>query len=262
MIWLLDFTITWVKPLQLVSFSILISFIFLPVRIKHFHWMQWWLDANEKVWILHLFFQTSSDYCSMINQRDKLLDCLFMLVKTVAFTSGFREIALQKCITLNVSKYALLPAKQQLKAWFRARKSVYSTETASRLEARCQKAAFHLCKTWEWSDGEWSTPSAELSNVKNGILRPQGLHPGSVCLEGGWSRRLKSALREARCNQASKMRMTTSTLVDWGCLGASLSAGHHQERLLRQPLWPYCGFKFPFEGRLAANHVVHKHSIS
>lgn len=127
-----------------------------------------------------------------------------------------------------------------------------------------KKAAFHWCKTGEWSYGEcrqwWNTPTAELSNVKNGILRPQGLHPGSMCLEGGWSRWLKTALREARCNQASKMRMTTSTLVDWGCLAASLSAGHHQERLLGQPLWPYCGFKFPFEGRFVSSYLLMKKS--
>jgi len=103
--------------------------------------------------------------------------------------------------------------------------------------------------------------TAELPNVKNGILRPQWLHPGSMCLEGGWSRWLKGAQREARCNQASKMRMTTSTLVDWGCLAASLSAGHHQERLLGQPLWPYCGFKFPFEGGFVSSYFLTKQLI-
>lgn len=90
-------------------------------------------------------------------------------------------------------------------------------------QSQMSKAALHWCKTGEWSYGKCSSdetrPTAELSNVKNGILRPQWLHPGSICLEGGWGRWLKSALREARCNQASKMRMTTSTLVDLGMPG-------------------------------------------
>lgn len=59
-------------------------------------------------------------------------------------------------------------------------------------------------------------------------------HSGST--KGVYAGKVVEALREARCNQTSKMRMTTSTLVDWGCLAASLSAGHHQERLLGQPL--------------------------
>lgn len=78
--------------------------------------------------------------------------------------------------------------------------------------------------------------TAELPNVRNGMLGPQGLHPGSVGSDDGRGQRLKSRLREARCNQAAKMRMTTSTLVDWRCLAASLSAGHHQARLLGRPL--------------------------
>lgn len=79
---------------------------------------------------------------------------------------------------------------------------------------------------------------------------------------GRWFKQwLKSTLRAARCNQASKMRMTTSTLVNWGCLAASLSAGHHQERLLGQPLWPHCGFKFPFEGRFGSWFFLMKQLI-
>lgn len=141
------------------------------------------------------------------------------------------------------------------------RLTTHSTETVC-LERQTSNAVLHWCKTGEWSYGECSNnetrPTAELSNVKNGILGPQGLHPGSICSEGGWSQWLKSALREARCNQASKMRMTTSTRVDWSCLAASLSAGHHQERLLGQPLWPLCGFKFPFEGRVVSRYIITK----
>lgn len=151
--------------------------------------------------------------------------------------------------------------KQQIKARREAILTVHSTENVS-LESQMSKAVFHWSKTGEWSYGECSNdetrPTAELSNVKNGILRPQGLHPGSICLEGGWSQWLKSALREARCNQPSKMRMTTSTLVDWRCLAASLSAGHHQERLLGQPLWPFCSFKFPFEGGFVSLYILTK----
>ncbi len=161
---------------------------------------------------------------------------------------------------MSPNKLNYLP-KQQIKAKFEARLTVYSTAIVS-LQSQMSKAAFRWCKTGEWSSGECSNdktrPTAELSNVKNGILRPQWLHPGSICLEGGW---LKSTLREASCNQASKMRMTTSTLVDWGCLAASLSAGHHQERLLGQPLWPYCGFKFPFEGGFVSSYLLTKQLI-
>lgn len=150
---------------------------------------------------------------------------------------------------------------QQITAWCEAILTVHSSENVS-LERQMSKAVFLWGKTEEWSYGECSNdetrPTAELSNVKNGILRPQGLHPGSICLEGGWSQWLKSALREARCNQASKMRMTTSTLVDWRCLAASLSAGHHQERLLGQPLWPFCSFKFPFEGGFVSLYMLTK----
>lgn len=160
---------------------------------------------------------------------------------------------------MSQSKLCYLP-KLQIKARFEVRSTVYSPEIVS--QSQMSKAVFHWCKTGEWSYVECSydetRPTAELSNVKNGILRPQWVHPGSICLEGGWSRWLKSALREARCNQASKMRMTISTLVDWGCLAASLSAGHHQERLLGQPLWPYCGFKFPFEGGFVSSYFLTK----
>lgn len=128
--------------------------------------------------------------------------------------------------------------------------------------ARCQKLRFAGVKQEEWSYGECSgdeaRPTAELSNVKNGILRPQWLHPGSMCSEGGWSWWLKSAPREAKCNQACEMRMTTSAPVGRGCLAASLSAGHHQERLLGQPLWPHCGFKFPFEGGFVSSYFLNE----
>lgn len=189
-------------------------------------------------------------------------------MKTVAFTSGFEENVLSKnksalwfkCLWISSSTCQNSRSKLDLRKDWLCISLKFSV-----FKARCQKAAFHWCKTGEWSNGECSNdetrPTAELSNVKNGILRPQWLHPGSICLEGGWSRWLKSALREARCNQASKMRMTTSTLVDWGCLAASLSAGHHQERLLGQPLWPYCGFKFLFEGGFVSSYFLTKQLI-
>lgn len=164
---------------------------------------------------------------------------------------------------MSLNKLYYLP-KHQIKATSEASLTVYSTEIVP-LQCQMSKVAFHWCKTGEWQSGERSNdetrPTAELSNVKNGILRPQWLHPGSICLEGDWSRWLKSALREAKCNHASKMRMTTSTLVDWGCLAASLSARHHQERLLGQPLWPYCGFKFAFEGGFVSSYFLMKQLI-
>lgn len=195
-------------------------------------------------------------------------DCLFTPMKTVAFASGFKENVLAK------NKSAL---------WFKSlcKSSATCQNSRSKLDlrpdwlfiplklslfkARCQKLHFTGVKQGSEGYGECSNdethPTAELSNVKNGILRPQGLHPGSICLEGGWSRWLKSALREARCNQAFKMRMTIFTLVDWGCLAASLSAGHHQERLLGWPLRPYCGFKFFFEGVVVSSCFLMKQLI-
>lgn len=141
---------------------------------------------------------------------------------------------------------------------------LYPTDIVS-ISCQMSKVVFHWCNTGEWSYSECrndeTRPTAELSNVKNGILGLQGLHPGSICLGGGWSRWLKSALREARCNQASKMGMTTSALVDRGCLAASLSAGHHQERLLGQPLWPYCGYRFPFEEGFVSSYILMKQLI-
>lgn len=99
-------------------------------------------------------------------------------------------------------------------------------------------------------------PQLSCQNVKNGLLRPQGLHPGSTCLEGGWGRGAPNALREARCNHCSETRTTTSSLVDSRCLAASLSAGHHQERLFGWPLWPLCGFKFHFEEWLVPSNLL------
>lgn len=149
---------------------------------------------------------------------------------------------------MSQSKLCYLP-KQQIKARFQVRLTVFSTETVS--QSQISKAVFHWCKTGEWSYEECSydetRPTAELSNVKNGILRPQWVHPGSICLEGGWSRWLKSTLREARCNQASKMRMTISTLLDWGCLAASLSAEHHQEDYWGNLCDPIVALSFPLK---------------
>lgn len=164
---------------------------------------------------------------------------------------------------MSRSQLCYLP-KQQIKAVDWRSDWLFFPKKLS-CKARYQKLCLSGVKTGEWSYEECSydetRPTAELSNVKNGILRPQWVHPGSICLEGGWSGWLKSTLREARCNQASEMRMTISTLFDWGCLAASLSAGHHQERLLGQPLWPHCGFKFPFEGGLVLSYFLTKHLI-
>lgn len=175
-------------------------------------------------------------------------------MKTVAFTSGFEENVLSK------NKSAL---------WFKCLRISSATcqNSRSKLDlrpdrlfiplklsprARCQKLRFTGVKQGSEAMGSAEmmkhAPQLSCQMLKMGSSgrssSTQGVYAWKV-VEARW---LKSALREARCNQAFKMRMTTSTPVDWGCLAASLSAGHHQERLLGQPLWPYCGFKFPFEG--------------
>lgn len=121
------------------------------------------------------------------------------------------------------------------------------------LNTRHLKLHFTYGET-KWGCGKSRThetqATAELSKAKNGILKTTVVPPREYML-GRWLKRwLKSTQREARCNQASKMRMTTSALVDWKCLTASLSAGHHQERLWGNLCDPIVALNFTLKGGL------------
>lgn len=193
---------------------------------------------------------------------------LFTTMKMVGFTSGLWEsIAAKsksalwfKCLCRSSATCQNSRSKLDLKP-----DQLFIPLKSSLFKASCQK--LHITGVEQGSEAMGSaammihTPQLSCQMLKMGS-QATGAPPREYML-GRWLKPMtKSALREARCNQASKMGMTISTLVDWVCLDASLSAGHHQERLLKWPLRPCCGFKFLFEGVFVScfltKQLIHK----
>lgn len=124
------------------------------------------------------------------------------------------------------------------------------------------KSTFYCLKIGEWSYGCAAVMKHSHSWVVKMLKMGSSGHRDSTQGVYAW-KVVEADERWGRPNAitAHKTRTTTSSVFDLSCLAASLSAGHHEERLFGWPLWPLCGFKFHFEERLVPSNSLMRKRI-